>query len=196
MPMPKPLVLLRISCPLIIGFFLVVSVMSSVCLGREAFIKDIVVSNTKDHVLLYFEVENCFTDEMREAIDSGINTTFTFFVRLHKVNSFWFDEELADLKFSHHIHYNSLKEIYEVSLCENGNKNFEVKDFSRAKKLMSRVVGLKIAELYKLKEGERYRVDIMAELDKVRLPFYLDYLFFFVSLWDFETDWYTLEFSY
>lgn len=194
--MPKPCVLLRIFCFPMIGLFLVVSVMSSVCLGREAFIKDIVVSNTKDHVLLYFQVENCFTEEMREAIDNGINTTFTFFVKLHKVNSLWFDEELADLTFSHHIHYNSLKEIYEVTLCENSNKKFKVKDFSRAKKLMSRVVGLKIAELHKLKEGERYRVDMMAELDKVRLPFYLDYLFFFVSLWDFETEWYMLEFGY
>ena len=29
-----------------------------------------------------------------------------------------------------------------------------------------------------------------AKLDKARLPLRMEYLFFFVSLWDFETDWY------
>jgi len=28
------------------------------------------------------------------------------------------------------------------------------------------------------------------------LPFYLDYVLFFLSLWDFETDWYSVVFKY
>ena len=35
-----------------------------------------------------------------------------------------------------------------------------------------------------------------AELSKLTLPFFLHYVFFFVSLWDFETDWYTIDFIY
>jgi len=37
---------------------------------------------------------------------------------------------------------------------------------------------------------------VKAELEKVRLPLYLHYVLFFVSLWDFETDWYTVDFIY
>jgi hypothetical protein len=37
---------------------------------------------------------------------------------------------------------------------------------------------------------------MMAQLDKIRLPFYLHYVLFFVSLWDFETDWYAVDFRY
>lgn len=36
----------------------------------------------------------------------------------------------------------------------------------------------------------------MAELNKIRLPFHLHYVFFFLSLWDFETDWHTIKFTY
>jgi len=35
-----------------------------------------------------------------------------------------------------------------------------------------------------------------AELNKLTLPFHLHYVLFFVSLWDFETDWYTIDFVY
>jgi hypothetical protein len=28
------------------------------------------------------------------------------------------------------------------------------------------------------------------------LPFYLHYVLFFLSFWDFETDWYTVDFIY
>jgi len=37
---------------------------------------------------------------------------------------------------------------------------------------------------------------MMAELDKIRLPLYLHYVFFFLSLWDFETDWYAVDFLF
>ncbi|WP_353806870.1 DUF4390 domain-containing protein [Desulfobacter sp.] len=37
---------------------------------------------------------------------------------------------------------------------------------------------------------------IKAELEKVTLPLWLHYIFFFVSYWDFETDWYVINFTY
>jgi hypothetical protein len=61
---------------------------------------------------------------------------------------------------------------------------------------MSEIVGIKLADLDSLDKGKKYRVSIMAELDKVELPFALHQIFFFVKLWDFKTPWYNLEFSY
>jgi hypothetical protein len=58
-----------------------------------------------------------------------------------------------------------------------------------AKTLMSKVKGFKIRSLSPLKPGIPAYFRIKAELDPVRLPLHLEYLFFFVSLWDFETDW-------
>ena len=47
-----------------------------------------------------------------------------------------------------------------------------------------------------LEKGGRYQLRMMAELDKIILPLYLHNVLFFLSLWDFETDWYTIDFRY
>jgi hypothetical protein len=58
------------------------------------------------------------------------------------------------------------------------------------------VDGLKIVPLSRLEKGRQYQVQAKAQLSKLTLPLYLHYVFFFVSLWDFETDWYTIDFIY
>jgi hypothetical protein len=58
-----------------------------------------------------------------------------------------------------------------------------------AKRLMSKVNELEVRPVTPLKSGTPAYFQIKAELDPVRLPLHLEYLFFFVSLWDFETDW-------
>jgi hypothetical protein len=133
---------------------------------------------------------------MKKAIDNGINTTFTFYIELYEIRDLWWDRQIADLSVSHHIKYDNLKKVYTVTLSEKDNKVFYVEDFDKAKKLMSEIRGFGITRLHNLQKGKRYQVRMMAELDKITLPFYLDYVFFFLSLWDFETDWYTVDFSY
>jgi hypothetical protein len=83
-----------------------------------------------------------------------------------------------------------------VRLSERENKVITVKDFEEAKKLMSEVVGFGVTPLSNLREGGDYQLQMMAELDKITLPFYLHYVLFFLSLWDFETDWHTIDFRY
>jgi hypothetical protein len=164
--------------------------------ATEASLSDIVVSNTRDHLLVYFTVQNCFTQEMNEAIDSGLNTTFTFYVKLYERRNILWDKEIADVKISHSIKFDSLKGVYEVRFSEENNKVVTVRNFDEAKKLMAQVASLKVMPLYKLKKGSRYQLQMMAELDKIQLPFYLHYVLFFLSLWDFKTDWYAVDFRY
>ncbi len=169
---------------------------SRVALAAEARLTDIVVTNTREHLLVYFSVIDCFTENMERAIENGISTTFTFFIRLYEVRDWWWDKDLADLKVSHEIKYDNLKKVYMVRLSSKDNKVIYVKDFDEAKKLMSEIVGLKVTELRNLQRGNHYQISMMAELDKIRLPFYFHYVFFFLSLWDFETAWYTVDFRY
>ncbi|MFW6081963.1 MAG: DUF4390 domain-containing protein, partial [Desulfosalsimonas sp.] len=68
--------------------------------------------------------------------------------------------------------------------------------FEEAKRWMSEIKGLPVAPVRRIEKDKRYRIRARAELDKVELPFYLDYIFFFVSLWDFKTEWHSIEFVY
>ena len=164
--------------------------------AEEAQLTDFVVTNNRDQLLLYFSVENCFTPELIRAIESGIETTFTFFVRLYERRQWWWDKKLRDIEVRHSIKYDHLKNIYKVKLSEQENSIISAKGFDEAKKLMADVVSLEVISLHYLKKGQRYQIQMMAEMDKVNLPFYLHYVFFFVSFWDFETDWHTIDFRY
>jgi hypothetical protein len=179
-----------------VALFLHFSLLTPTLKAEEARIKDISVINSWDYCILSFSVTGCFTEEMQKAIDNGINTTFTFYIKLYEVRELWWDRQIADLSVSHNIKYDNLKKVYRVTLSEKVDKVFYIEEFDEAKKLMSEIKGLGITRLHNLQKGKRYQVRMMAQLDKITLPFYLDYVFFFLSLWDFETDWYTVDFSY
>ena len=166
------------------------------CWAEGARITDIVVTNSGEDLLVYFTVTDCFKEDMKKAIDNGVSTVFTFLVRLDEVRNFWWDKEIADLRISHEIKYDNLKNVYIVKLSSGDGKEVYVKEFDKARKMMSEVVGYRVTSLMNLQKGRRYQIGIMAELDKIRLPFYFHYVFFFLSLWDFETDWYIVDFKY
>ncbi len=191
----SPFIYKSLRCILLIVFLMGVF-SSRPAFASDARLTDIVITNTQDYLLAYFSVTDCFTENMKRAIDNGVSTSFTFFVKLYEVRNWWWDKGLADLKVSHEIKYDNLKKVYIVRLSSKDNKVVYVKDFDKAKKLMSEIVGLKVTELRNLQRGNHYQISMMAELDKIRLPFYFHYVFFFLSLWDFETDWYAVDFRY
>ncbi|MFW6147349.1 MAG: DUF4390 domain-containing protein [Thermodesulfobacteriota bacterium] len=164
--------------------------------ARKASLDDIIVTNTRDHLLVYFNVEDCFTEDMNRAIMNGIQTKFTFFVKLYQVRPGWFDKKIVDIKLTHSVEYNTLKNEFQVLLPEKNNKKITTKDAEEANTMMAEIVALKVAKLDALRRGSHYQLRLKAELDKIELPFYLNYVFFFLSLWDFETDWYSVVFKY
>jgi hypothetical protein len=182
--------------PALVTLFVFGLAFATLARAEEARLTDIVVTNDGDDLSIYFSVIDCFTDEMKKAIENRITTTFTFFIILNEVRSFLWDKKIADLKISHSIVYDSLKKVYEVRISEKNNDLISVPDFHEARNLMSKIVGIKVTELSRLHQGKRYEIQMMAELEKIRLPLYLDYVFFFLSLWNFETDWYTVNFTY
>ena len=162
----------------------------------EARLSDIIVTNTREHLLVYFNVKNCFTEDMNRAIMNGILTKFTFIVKLYEVRNIAFDRKIADIGLTHTIEYNTLKNEFNLSVPEQRNGQIKTKDFDEAKRLMADVVAIKVARLDRLTKGHHYQLRLKAELDKIELPFYLNYVLFFLSLWDFETDWYSVSFRY
>ena len=173
-----------------------VSLFSSPLLAREPVLTNIAVTKDEQHLLVGFSVRDCFNEDMEKAIHAGIKVTLTFFFEVNEIRNWWWDKEIAYLKISHHIAYDNLKRNYVVTLTEGDGRAIRVKDFVEAKRLMSRITDMKVAALHELDETRRYQVHMMAELDKIELPFNLHYVLFFLSLWDFETDWYTVDFRY
>lgn len=163
---------------------------------EDARLSNIVVTNTHGDLVVYLGVEGAFTEKMKKAVLSGVPATFSFFVKLNRVRNYWLDKEIADLTVTHTIKYQTLKKEFVVRRSWEEDRPYIVKSFEEARRLMTEIDGLKVVGVDKLERGEKYQIQAKAELDKLTLPFYLHYILFFVSLWDFETDWYTIDFVY
>ncbi len=163
---------------------------------QDATLTNITVSNTRDDLLLYLNLEGAFREEMKQAILSGVPATFSFFAKLNRVRSLWFDKDIADIEVTHIISYDNLKKEFTVTRSWKENNSEVTKSFSEAKRWMTEIDSLIIIPLNRLEKGEQYQLRVKAEVSKKTLPFYLHYILFFVSLWDFETDWYAIDFIY
>ncbi|MFZ4439131.1 MAG: DUF4390 domain-containing protein [Syntrophales bacterium] len=158
-------------------------------------IRDLLVTNNASHLLVYERVTNCFTKDIEAAILAGVPTTFTFILELFQERSGWLDKKLIQTTLRHTIKYDNVKKLFYVS--SDGEKEATAfSDFESAKRAMADLNGVPLVPLKSLKKNAYYYVMSKVKLDKVRLPLHLEYLFFFVSLWDFETGWYREGFSY
>ena len=89
-----------------------------------------------------------------------------------------------------------MKKEYTITQSLKPGTPIITKTFEKAQKLMSEIDNFILIPLNRLKKGKQYQIRAKAELMKMTLPFYLHYLLFFVSMWDFETEWHTIDFIY
>jgi hypothetical protein len=164
-------------------------------LAQEARLTDVIVTNTRDDLLVYLTVKGAFTAEMESAIKSGVPATFSFFVDLYRNRNWWLDKKIAERTITHTIKYDNLKKKFDIQRSWETEPHV-TQSFTEAKKLMTEVDSLTLIPLSELQKGTTYQIQAKAELSKRTLPLKLHYVIFFMSLWDFETDWYTIHFVY
>ncbi len=163
---------------------------------NTAVIKNIKLANTRDDLLTYFDVKKAFTKKINQEVLNGIPTTFTFYVTLYKTQGTWFDKKISDIHIQSTLKYNSLKKEFSISRPWKEENAVIVKTFDQARSMMTEVDNLKIVTLDKLSKGEKYQLRIKAKLDIVTLPLSLHKILGYISFWDFETNWYLINFTY
>jgi hypothetical protein len=157
---------------------------------EKASIQEVSVKGATGAWKVSLQVKDCFTEKMEEAIQTGIRTVFTFYLQVHQKRGWWWkDRKVASAQFHHAIQYDPILGEYQVSL-EEKNTHLVTRNFAEAKAWMAGVEEVEIRSSSPLKPGVSTELRIKAQLDPVKLPLHLENLFFFVSLWDFETDWY------
>jgi len=163
--------------------------------GAKAEIRDIVVSNSSEDLLLYLQVEQAFKAEMVQGVLNGIPASFTFFVSLREIQDGRPSKQVASLEFDHVLSYDSLKEVFELRFSEN-KTSATVADLDKAKDMMTEVNGVKIVGLDQLQRDAEYFLSVKVRLERKTLPLFIHYLIPFWQLRDEETDWYYVEFRY
>ena len=163
--------------------------------GDDARINGVLITQNIEHIQLYAKVSNAFKRDMESAILAGVPTTFTFLLELYQERTLWPDRKVARVEIKHTIKYDNIKKTFYVWTA--GNQEPEgFQDFETAKRAMTELNGVVVASVKKLWKNTPTYLMINAKLDKVRLPLGMEYVFIFVSLWDFETDWYKQKFLF
>jgi hypothetical protein len=156
---------------------------------------DLLITSNTEKVLLYARLVNCFKPEMESAILAGVPAVFTIQLDVYQERSYLWDKNIASREIRRMIKYDNLKKIFLVTT--NGDDQLAVfPDFQSAQKAMADLNGIPVISLSSLSKGSDYSAHVKVKMDKVRLPFKMEYVLFFVSLWDFETPLYKIRFSH
>ena len=162
-------------------------------LAQVASITDFALS--RPPLKVSFQVDGAFNSDIEEAIRSGLPASFNFIIQLEKVNTFSPNENIGRWEFRHTVKYNNLHDEYELALDEAGGKPFKVKNTEEMKMLMASCTNVAVEPAH-LVPGGNYRLKVKAELDSIELPVILNYMFFFLEAFDFETDWHYHDFTH
>ena len=164
--------------------------------AKEARIEDLVVSNTRDELIIFLKIKDAFNEKMERAVLSGVPVTFSFFVTLYQTRNMWIDKHIEDVEVVHTIKYSTIKKEYIIYRSWDTNNPSVTHSFLEAQKLMTEINSLNVVSLNTLEKGRQYQIQAKAELIKQTLPYYLHHVLFFLSLWDFETDWHAIDFVF
>jgi len=164
--------------------------LSSAALATSPTMVNVGVAALEDQVVLNARLIDGFTDDILEAIKTGVPMTYIFHIELRRDISLWNDSLISSNTVTHTIRYDSLKKIYFFT--EKGNDllhKIMTRDEIRFRQMMLSLENVPLGPLYRLNPNEKYYVQVKADLQVDRFWFPFNYLFFFVPFNSFETDW-------
>lgn len=159
-------------------------------------ISDILITTSQTDLLLFCTIRNSFTPEMIEGVHNGIPVTFTFLIQLDKIRKNWPDATLAEMAIHHTLTYDPVKQKYTITRSERNALPMVRDSIDKAVEVMSELSGIRIIPLSELEPDKPYALHVKATLAEKTLPLNMHYIVPFISLWDFETEWRTIEFTY
>lgn len=192
---------MKYTLTLSLSIFLLLTTVPTICFSkassdRKATITELTATTSETHLIVFGTLVNSFTSEMIEILHSGIPIRFSFFVELFKTAENWPKEQIVSYNFHHVMTFDTLKENYRVTLEEDNNKVLPFKSLFDAQKVINEINGARIVELGQLIPNNLYLLKVRAELHQKTLPMSLQSIFPFLSWWDNETDWHSIEFIY
>ena len=187
--------LCMICCCLALAVIIPVSTAVSAKADIQPRMVDILITSNTENVLLYARLMDCFKKEMESAIMAGVPAVFTIALDVYQERSYIWNKRIVGKEIQRVIKYDNLKKTFSITTNGYGQP-VVFSDFESAQKAMAELSGIQVVPMAQLIRGQNYSVQVKVKIEKVRLPFSMEYVLVFVSLWDFETPLYKIRFSY
>jgi hypothetical protein len=184
----------RVPFQLLVFLFISANAVSPAPARPDSRITDFSLVVEKDRIKTSFFVEDCFSPEIENAVESGVPATLTLTMRLYQYRTLWRDKRLSTVEATRKIQYDTIKKEYQVFL-QDREQPIVVKYLWKAKQVLSLVENLELILPKPLRTGVTYNVRLKATMEPAKLPFRLENLLFFLfSPGRCETDWYIKRF--
>ena len=161
-------------------------------------ISDLQLHQGEKNILLSAQLVTELGVEMREALRGGVPLTFSYRIRLTSKGSILGEKIVRKREIIHTLEFDPVKQLYLFKGDGYGREPL-VKTTKDQDEALGWLTGIKDWRLYplnKLEKNLRYRVRVMATLRSVELPSLLGYLFFFTTIFNQETSWVQLDFTF
>jgi hypothetical protein len=144
----------------------VIAFLAAGALLRAAETLRIVPIVSDDQVLISFELADGYTDDVREAISSGLRTTFTYDVELRMVVPAWVDRTIATAVVSTSDEYDILTRRHSLSRTIDGRvaEASVTENESAVRKWLTALSRLPLCQTSKLDPTRDYYVRIRARV--------------------------------
>ncbi len=117
-----------------------------------------------DNVVVSFELADAYSDEIRQAIASGLRTTFTYDVELRMVVPAWVDRTVATIVVTSSDEYDNLTRRHKLSRALDGRVQevSQTEDESLVRQWLTTFGGVTLCRTAKLDPSRDYYVRISA----------------------------------
>jgi len=157
--------------------------------SQDVELTNLVVRNSDDQLQVDLTIKGIFTEEMEMALSKGVPISLTFSILLYETRDYWFDDKIVSKTAMHDLKYDVLKKEYRIRRSWEKRTPLIIKDFENARSLFSEIEGIDVIPLKRLQKGKHYQLRVKSELIENKVHFT-------GFPWEFETDWYTINFIY
>ncbi len=161
-------------------------------------IVDLTLRQGEEYVLLSATLLAHFDEKAREILSGGVPFNFKYKIRLTKKGSIFGEKIVRDRELGYTLEFDPVRKVYLFIREGQGAEAIErtTRDEKEAFGWLTQVTDYPLYPLRELEKDTRYRVRVMATLRSAELPSVLGYLFFFTTIFNRETPWVQLDFSY
>lgn len=119
-----------------------------------------------EQVLVSVDLDNGYTDEVRDVINGGVRTTFTYDVDLKMIVPAWVDRTIATAVVTMTDHYDTLTRVHTLSRSVDGRvvEAVATENEAIAKKWLTSLSGLVLCRTSMLDPHREYYVRISAHV--------------------------------
>ena len=177
----------RLQAGCLVFFVLLLSANSA--FSGDVELTNFIVRNSNDQLQVDLMIRGIFNEEMKAAVSKGLPINLTLIIFLYEIRDYWFDLKIISKTAMHNIKYDVLKQEYRIERSWEKRSPLIIKDFKKAQSLFLEIKEFDVIAHQKLEKGKHYQLRVKLELNGKKFPFA-------GFPWEFETDWYTLNFIY